>query len=311
MAVKLKGLGRGLDALLMPEPTKVDTPAAGITSLKIGDLTAGKYQPRRRFDDASLAELASSIKAQGIMQPIVVRSTANGKGTSDKPVGASDKPVAYEIIAGERRFRAAQLAGLVEVPVLVRDVDDRTALTLALIENLQRQDLNSIEQALGLKRLIAEFSFTHEQAAEAVGKSRSAVSNLLRLLELAAPVQERVMAGTLEMGHARALAPLAKDKQIMLAEKIAINGLSVRATETLVKQETDASANRSPGVPTHRSKQEKLALRDPDLDRLETELADTLGTYVEISHQANGQGELVIRYASLDQLDGIIARMKR
>ena len=304
MALKLKGLGRGLDALLMPEPTQVDAPAAGITSLKISDLTAGKYQPRRRFDDASLAELAASIKAQGIMQPIVVRRTATGKGTSDKPV-------AYEIIAGERRFRAAQLAGLVEVPVLVKDVDDRTALTLALIENLQRQDLNAIEEALGLQRLIAEFNFTHEQAADAVGKSRSAVSNLLRLLELAAPVQDRVMAGTLEMGHARALAPLAKDKQIMLAEKIAINGLSVRATEALVKDETGAETKKRPGVPTSRSKQEKLALRDPDLDRLETELADNLGTYVEISHQASGQGELVIRYASLDQLDGIIARMKR
>lgn len=296
MAVKLKGLGRGLDALLMPEPTKLDTPAAGITSLKIGELTAGKYQPRRRFDDASLAELASSIKAQGIMQPIIVRSTASGK---------------HEIIAGERRFRAAQLAGLAEVPVLVKDVDDRTALTLALIENLQRQDLNAIEEALGLQRLIAEFSFTHEQAAEAVGKSRSAVSNLLRLLELAAPVQDRVMAGTLEMGHARALAPLAKDKQVMFAEKIAISGLSVRTTEALVKDELGADTKKRPGVPTHRSKQEKLALRDPDLDRLETELADNLGTYVEISHQASGQGELVIRYASLDQLDGIIARMKR
>ncbi len=304
MAIKLKGLGRGLDALLMPEPTKLDAPAADITSLKLGELIAGKYQPRRRFDDASLAELAASIKAQGIMQPIVVRATTTGKG-------AGDKRVAYEIIAGERRFRAAQLAGLVEVPVLVKDVDDKTALTLALIENLQRQDLNAIEEALGLQRLIAEFNFTHEQAADAVGKSRSAVSNLLRLLELAAPVQDRVIAGTLEMGHARALAPLTKDKQIMLAEKIAINGLSVRATEALVKDETGVEAKKRPGIPTARSKQEKLALRDPDLDRLETELADNLGTYVEISHQANGQGELVIRYASLDQLDGIIARMKR
>ena len=299
MAMKLKGLGRGLDALLMPEPTPVDARAAGITTLKISALTAGKYQPRRRFDDASLAELAASIKAQGIMQPIVVRKTASSK---------------HEIIAGERRFRAAQLAGLNEVPVLVKDVDDKTALTLALIENLQRQDLNAIEEALGLQRLIAEFNFTHEQAAEAVGKSRSAVSNLLRLLELAAPVQDRVMAGTLEMGHARALAPLAKDKQVMLAENIAINGLSVRATEALVKQETGATEKKRPGVPTHRSKQEKLGLvmpRDADLDRLETELADTLGTYVEITHQASGQGELVIRYASLDQLDGLIARMKR
>ncbi len=298
MAVKLKGLGRGLDALLMPEPTKVDAPAAGVTSLKVGDMIAGKYQPRRRFDDASLAELSASIKAQGIMQPIVVRKTGAGK---------------HEIIAGERRFRAAQLTGLAEVPVIVKEVDDKTALTLALIENLQRQDLNAIEEAHGLQRLIAEFSFTHEQAAEAVGKSRSAVSNLLRLLELAAPVQDRVIAGTLEMGHARALATLPKDKQVMLAEKIAINDLSVRATEALVKEESGAASKR-PGVPTAKSKQGKLDLpvtRDPDLDRLETELADSLGTYVSIAHQANGQGELVIRYASLDQLDGLITRMKR
>ena len=298
MAVKLKGLGRGLDALLMPEPTRVDAPAAGVTSLKVADMIAGKYQPRRRFDDASLAELSASIKAQGIMQPIVVRKTASGK---------------HEIIAGERRFRAAQLTGLAEVPVIVKEVDDKTALTLALIENLQRQDLNAIEEAHGLQRLIAEFSFTHEQAAEAVGKSRSAVSNLLRLLELAAPVQDRVIAGTLEMGHARALATLPKDKQVMLAEKIAINDLSVRATEALVKEESSATGKR-PGVPTAKSKQGKLdlpATRDPDLDRLETELADALGTYVSIVHQSGGQGELVIRYASLDQLDGLIARMKR
>ncbi|HOB02286.1 MAG TPA: ParB/RepB/Spo0J family partition protein [Casimicrobium huifangae] len=298
MAVKLKGLGRGLDALLMPEPTRVDAPAAGVTSLKVADMIAGKYQPRRRFDDASLAELSASIKAQGIMQPIVVRKTVSGK---------------HEIIAGERRFRAAQLAGLAEVPVIVKEVDDKTALTLALIENLQRQDLNAIEEAHGLQRLIAEFSFTHEQAAEAVGKSRSAVSNLLRLLELAAPVQDRVIAGTLEMGHARALATLPKDKQVMLAEKIAINDLSVRATEALVKEESSATGKR-PGVPTAKSKQGKLdlpATRDPDLDRLETELADALGTYVSIVHQSGGQGELVIRYASLDQLDGLIARMKR
>ena len=298
MAVKLKGLGRGLDALLMPEPTRVDAPAAGVTSLKVADMIAGKYQPRRRFDDASLAELSASIKAQGIMQPIVVRKTVSGK---------------HEIIAGERRFRAAQLAGLAEVPVIVKEVDDKTALTLALIENLQRQDLNAIEEAHGLQRLIAEFSFTHEQAAEAVGKSRSAVSNLLRLLELAAPVQDRVIAGTLEMGHARALATLPKDKQVMLAEKIAINDLSVRATEALGKEESSATGKR-PGVPTAKSKQGKLdlpATRDPDLDRLETELADALGTYVSIVHQSGGQGELVIRYASLDQLDGLIARMKR
>jgi ParB family transcriptional regulator, chromosome partitioning protein len=302
MAVKLKGLGRGLDALLMPEPAKMATAAAsGIPMLKIAELKAGKYQPRRRFDDAALAELAASIKAQGIMQPIVVRKTESG---------------AHEIIAGERRFRAAQLAGLTEVPVVIKEVDDKTALTLALIENLQRQDLNAIEEAEGIQRLIAEFKFTHEQAADAVGKSRSAVSNLLRLLDLAAAVQDRVVAGTLEMGHARALATLPKDKQVMFAEKIAINALSVRATEALVRAESESQAKppsgtKRPGVPTAKSKQEKLLLRDPDLDRLETDLADALGTYVEIAHTASGQGELIVRYATLDQLDGILTKLRK
>jgi ParB family transcriptional regulator, chromosome partitioning protein len=303
MATKLKGLGRGLDALLMPEPAKMATAAAsGIPMLKIADMIAGKYQPRRRFDDTSLAELAASIKSQGIMQPIVVRKVANGKN---------------EIIAGERRFRAAQLAGLTEVPVVIKEVDDKTALTLALIENLQRQDLNAIEEAEGIQRLIAEFKFTHEQAAEAVGKSRSAVTNLLRLLELAQPVQDRVVAGTLEMGHARALASLPKDKQMMLAEKIAINAMSVRATEALVKDELDAKSTTS-GAANKTKKSSKAqridpadAVRDSDLDRLETDLADALGTYVEIVHAKDGKGELIIRYASLDQLDGILAKVKK
>jgi ParB family transcriptional regulator, chromosome partitioning protein len=303
MVVKLKGLGRGLDALLMPEPAKVNAPASsGIPMLKIADMIAGKYQPRRRFDDASLAELAASIKSQGIMQPIIVRKTANGKN---------------EIIAGERRFRAAQLAGLVEVPVVIKEVDDKTALTLALIENLQRQDLNAIEEAEGIQRLIAEFKFTHEQAAEAVGKSRSAVSNLLRLLELAPPVKDRVIAGTLEMGHARALASLPPDKQVMLAEKIAINALSVRATEALVKDELEAK-NATSGATSKAKKSSKsqriapeAAVRDTDLDRLENDLADALGTYVEIVHTNEGKGELIVRYASLEQLDGILAKLRK
>jgi ParB family transcriptional regulator, chromosome partitioning protein len=303
MAVKLKGLGRGLDALLMPEPAKVNAPASsGIPILKIADMIAGKYQPRRRFDDASLAELAASIKSQGIMQPIIVRKTANGKN---------------EIIAGERRFRAAQLAGLVEVPVVIKEVDDKTALTLALIENLQRQDLNAIEEAEGIQRLIAEFKFTHEQAAEAVGKSRSAVSNLLRLLELAPPVKDRVVAGTLEMGHARALASLPPDKQVMLAEKIAINLLSVRATEALVKDELEAKSATSGATSKAKksSKSQRIApedaVRDTDLDRLENDLADALGTYVEIVHTNEGKGELIVRYASLEQLDGILAKLRK
>jgi ParB family chromosome partitioning protein len=317
MATKLKGLGRGLDALLMPAPAKLNAPVenaeGGIASMKVSDLHAGKYQPRKRFDDASLAELAASIKTQGIMQPIVVRKAAG-------PSGASSGKC--EIIAGERRFRAAQLAGLTEVPVIVKDVDDKTALTLALIENLQRQDLNAIEEALGLQRLISEFKFTHEQAADAVGKSRSAVTNLLRLLELAQPVQDRVVAGTLEMGHARALASLPKDKQIMLAENIAINALSVRATEALVKDALDAkSANDSNAKTGGASKSSSAAkgkriapedaVRDSDLDRLETDLADALGTYVQIVHTKDGKGELVIRYATLDQLDGILAKLRK
>ncbi len=303
MATKLKGLGRGLDALLMPEPAKVNAPASsGIPMLKIAEIVAGKYQPRRRFDDAALAELAASIKSQGIMQPIVVRKTASGKN---------------EIIAGERRFRAAQLAGLTEVPVVIKEVDDKTALTLALIENLQRQDLNAIEEAEGIQRLIAEFKFTHEQAAEAVGKSRSAVTNLLRLLELAPPVKDRVVAGTIEMGHARALASLPNDKQVMLAEKIAINALSVRATEALVKDELEATPSTSSASNKTKksSKAQRIdpadAVRDGDLDRLETDLADALGTYVQIVHAKDGKGELVIRYASLDQLDGILAKLRK
>lgn len=302
---KPKGLGRGLEALLGPKvddsvgSAGTDGANPGLpASLLLADMVPGQYQPRTRMDEGALYELAESIKAQGIMQPIVVRRTASGK---------------HEIIAGERRFRAARLAGLADVPVIVKEVDDKTALTLALIENLQRQDLNAIEEAHGLQRLIAEFSFTHEQAAEAVGKSRSAVSNLLRLLDLAAPVQERVIAGTLEMGHARALATLPKDRQVMLAEKIAINGLSVRATEALVKEASGAAeeAGRARRGGRRQGRLDLEVVRDPDLDRLETELADALGTYVSIAHHAGGQGELIIRYASLDQLDGLIARIKR
>lgn len=302
MAPKLKGLGRGLDALLMPEPARVDAPAGtgGLATLALDQLVAGRYQPRHRFDEAALADLAASIRTQGLMQPIVVRRLADGR---------------HEIIAGERRFRAARLAGLERVPVIVREVDDATALTLALIENLQRQDLNPIEEAHGLRRLIDDFGFTHEQAAQAVGKSRSAVTNLLRLLDLAEPVRERLIAGTLEAGAARALATLPRDRQVLLAERIAIQGLSVRAVEALVKAEgegTPAAGGRGGrpsgkrGASSHRSDD----ATDPDLARLETELSDTLGTYVTLRHQSGGQGELVIRYADLEQLDGILARLR-
>ncbi|MFN3630209.1 MAG: ParB/RepB/Spo0J family partition protein [Casimicrobiaceae bacterium] len=305
MAPKLKGLGRGLDALLMPEPARVDAlaGASGLAMVALDQLVAGRYQPRSRFDEATLADLAASIKTQGLMQPIVVRQLADGR---------------HEIIAGERRFRAARLAGLDRVPVIVREVDDATALTLALIENLQRQDLNPIEEAQGLRRLIDEFGFTHEQAAQAVGKSRSAVTNLLRLLDLAEPVRERLIAGTLEAGAARALATLPRDRQVLLAERIAIQGLSVRAVEALVKAEgegraeTGRSSGRSSGKRSAHGGRapHSSEVTDPDLARLETELSDALGTYVALRHQASGQGELVIRYADLEQLDGILARLR-
>ncbi|MCS6996847.1 MAG: ParB/RepB/Spo0J family partition protein [Casimicrobiaceae bacterium] len=292
MAPKLKGLGRGLDALLMPETALRDPSSAGVRTLPLSELVPGRFQPRRHFDEASLSELAESIRAQGLMQPIVVRKLGEGR---------------YEIIAGERRFRAAERAGLQEVPVLVREVDDATALTLALIENLQRKDLNPIEEAEGLARLIREFGFTHEQAGAAVGKSRSAVSNLLRLLELAPAVRERVLEGKLEAGAARALATLPRDRQVLLAERIALQGLSVRAVEALVKSESAAAAQREASRGTDRS---RPSARDPDLVRIETELADLLGAAVTIRQGRGGRGELVIRYANLEQFDGLLVRLR-
>jgi len=294
---KPKGLGLGLEALLGPKVS--DTPAPerdGMPStLKLEQMQAGKYQPRTRMDEGSLYELAESIKAQGIMQPILVRPIT--------PSGA----VAYEIIAGERRFRAARLAGLREVPVLVKPVPDESAAAMALIENIQREDLNPLEEAQGLKRLTDEFGLTHEQAAQAVGRSRSAASNLLRLLNLSTPVQNMLMAGDLDMGHARALLPLEGAVQITTASEIAAKKLSVREAEKLVAK-TQGAARQAPLL---RVKGDKSR----DVLRLEEELADALGATVEVrvkkrSKRGGQSGELAIHFDSLDALSGILDKLR-
>ncbi|BAL22457.1 ParB/RepB/Spo0J family partition protein [Azoarcus sp. KH32C] len=278
---KLKGLGRGLDALLAGNS---DDEAAGeLQTLAIADLQPGKYQPRTRMDPGSLEELAASIKAQGVMQPILVR-----------PVNGSR----YEIIAGERRWRAAQIAELPDVPCLVREIPDEAALAMSLIENIQREDLNPLEEANGIQRLIDEFSMTHQQAADAVGRSRPAASNLLRLLNLARPVQELLMAGDIDMGHARAILPLDGANQIQLANQVAARGLSVRDTERLVQHIIQPRPKKTPPP------------ADRDLQRLEEELADTIGATVRIKTGRKGAGELKISFGSLDQLDGVLARLR-
>jgi ParB family chromosome partitioning protein len=278
-----KGLGRGLDALLGGESTST---AASTGVLPLDQLRPGKYQPRTRMNPESLRELAESIKAQGVMQPVLVRSVGDG----------------YEIIAGERRVRAAAIAGLHEVPVIIKQVPDNAALAMALIENIQREDLNPLEEAHGVQRLIREFHFTHEQAAQAIGRSRSATSNLLRLTNLAAPVQQMVLDGKLDMGHARALLALSAAQQIQLGNRIAAEQLSVRATEALVARGGAAKARKT---------SKKAPARARDIVRLEDELADTLGAAVRLQADARGKGELTIKFASLDQLEGIVARLRR
>jgi ParB family chromosome partitioning protein len=250
--------------------------------LAVGTLQPGKYQPRTRMDPGSLEELAASIKAQGLIQPISVRPVGNGR---------------FEIIAGERRWRAAQIAGLSEVPVLIRDIPDDAALAMSLIENIQREDLNPLEEAAGIQRLIDEFTMTHQQAADAVGRSRSAASNLLRLLQLAKPAQDMLMAGDIEMGHARALLPLSKGEQGRIAAMVADKGYSVRETERMVARELNP--------PVKKGGDKKP---DRDLLRLEEELSDRLGATVKISSNRKGGGSLTIRFGSLDQLDGLLAR---
>ncbi|MDD5329082.1 MAG: ParB/RepB/Spo0J family partition protein [Sulfuricella sp.] len=277
--VKMKGLGRGLDALLAGNDS--DSGGDALKNLAIAKLQPGKYQPRSQMDQDSLAELAASIKSQGIMQPILVRALAVGD---------------YEIIAGERRWRAARLAGLTEVPVLVREVPDEAALAMSLIENIQRENLNPLEEATGIQRLINEFSMTHQLAAEAVGRSRSAVSNLLRLLNLAAPVQEMLLHNRLDMGHARALLGLTNAAQVAAANEIAGKGLSVREAERLVQRQQQ---------PEPKPK----AKPDRDILRLQEELAERLGAMVTLKAQNKGRGKLIINYDSLEQLDNIIGRL--
>ncbi|MES2741702.1 MAG: ParB/RepB/Spo0J family partition protein [Pseudomonadota bacterium] len=291
---KLKGLGRGLDALLggadLAQPDQLD--AGAPSALDVSQLQAGKYQPRTRMDEGGLNELAASIKSQGVMQPILVR-----------PVGQDtlSGQIRYEIIAGERRFRAAQLAGLSQIPVLVREVDDQTAAAMALIENIQREDLNPLEEAQGISRLITDFAFTHEQAATAVGRSRSAVSNLLRLMNLAMPVQTMLMAGDIDMGHARALLAVDGATQIALANEVVAKRLSVRETEKLVNRTIEQQAN-----PVTARQKEKSG----DIARLEEELSDVLATPVVFKMGAKGRGQMVIDFADLDVLDGLLARLR-
>jgi ParB family transcriptional regulator, chromosome partitioning protein len=277
---KMKGLGRGLDALLA---ANTSTEASRQETLAVGALQPGKYQPRTRMDPGSLEELAASIKAQGLIQPISVRPVSAGR---------------YEIIAGERRWRAAQIAGLTEVPVLVRDIPDDAVLAMSLIENIQREDLNPLEEAAGLQRLIDEFSMTHQQAADAVGRSRSAASNLLRLLQLVKPAQDMLMAGDIEMGHARALLPLPKAEQGRLASIVVEKGWSVRETERAVARELNPQ-----------TKQVQRQAPNRDLERLEEDLADSLGAPVKISANRKGAGSVTIRFSTLDQLDGLLARL--
>lgn len=285
MSAKHKGLGRGLDALLGGSPkTRGEEELA---QLPVGALRPGKYQPRTRMDEVSLAELADSIRSRGVIQPIVVR-----------PVGDSQ----YEILAGERRWRAARIANLERIPALIREVPDEAALGIGLIENIQREDLNPIEEASGLKRLIDEFKLTHEEVARAIGRSRVGVTNLLRLLELAPAVQAMVQDGAIDMGHARALLALSKARQIEIARQVAEKGLSVRETERLVQEVHAAPKTSAHHVP---------AKLDPDTRRLQEELSEALGAMVRIKPRQGGKGSVVIDYASLDELEGLLGRLKR
>jgi ParB family chromosome partitioning protein len=286
--VKIKGLGRGLDALLGGDN---DAPAAAATgdavnTLPVNALQPGKYQPRTRMDQEALNALAASIKAQGIMQPILVRPVGDGK---------------HEIIAGERRWRAARIAGLSSVPVLVRNVPDQQALAVALIENIQREDLNALEEAAGLDRLIREFSLTHQAVADAVGKSRTTVTNLLRLLDLPPPVRDLLAQGQLEMGHARALLVLPADQQIALAREAAAEGWSVREVERRV----------GVGLKKNAPAGKRTARKDRDVARLEEEVSNRLGTTVQIKTGSRaGSGSVVIVYRTLEQLDALLSRFK-
>ena len=316
---KPKGLGRGLDALLGPSlslggaDSTPATPAGTPMMLSRADMRAGQYQPRTRMDEGALYELAESIRSQGIMQPILVRKLSeSARNSVDKDPDAPNSGANYEIIAGERRFRAARLAGLTEVPVLVREVPDEAAAAMSLIENIQREDLNPLEEAQGLQRLVNEFSLTHEQAAKAVGRSRSAASNLLRLLALAEPVQTMLMAGDIDMGHARALLSLEGAAQITAANQVNAKKMSVRETESLVKRlgaEFNLTASRKAGGPAEKS---------GDVRRVEEDLSDLLMAQVEVrikkktkrAGKMEQAGELAIHFGSLDELNGLIDRLR-
>ncbi|MCK5888908.1 MAG: ParB/RepB/Spo0J family partition protein [Methylococcales bacterium] len=291
MAVKKRGLGRGLNALLGDDVSPAPLPVLAEKKKKTHDfqtlpiefLQRGKYQPRQDMNPEALQELADSITSQGIIQPIVVRLVDTDK---------------YEIIAGERRWRAAQLATLQDVPVIIKDIDDRTAMAIALIENIQREDLNALEESEALRRLVDEFEMTHQQVADAVGKSRAAVSNLLRLLELHGDVKDLLGKGQIEMGHARALLSLDGSKQIAIAHKIVAQGLTVRAVEKLIKE----LGNKKEGTPVKK--------QDTDTLRLQEQLTEKTGTKVVINHKQNGKGKLVFSYTSLEELDGLINRIQ-
>ena len=298
MAAKKTGLGRGLDALLgdaqvtSPPPAAtnaVEPPAEGVSLIAVDLLRRGVYQPRRHMDQAALEDLARSIKAQGLVQPIVVRPIASGGASGER----------YEIVAGERRWRAAQIAGLQDIPAVIRDIPDSAAIAVALIENIQREDLNPLEEATAIRRLIDEFELTHQEAADAIGRSRTAVTNLLRLLELCPEAKALVEAGELEMGHGRALLGLVNTRQqAEVAGLVARKGLSVRETEQLVRRmlagKPAAAKTRSP---------------DPDVRRLQDDLSEKLGAKVQIRTSPKGRGQLIISYNSLDELDGILGHI--
>ncbi|MGE4458738.1 ParB/RepB/Spo0J family partition protein [Stenotrophomonas sp. Y-13] len=297
-AAKKRGLGRGLDALLGPKgavtPVSVAAvaepqPGEVLRKLQIDLLQPGKYQPRREMDEAKLSELSESIKAQGVIQPILVRQVEGGR---------------YEIVAGERRWRASRLAGLDEVPVVVRELEDRTVIAMALIENIQREDLNPLEEAEALQRLISEFSLTHAEAAQAVGRSRASVSNLLRLIDLPAGVRVLLESRRLEMGHARALLTLAPELATKLAQDAADEGWSVREVEHRAQQ---FAAGKVPGA---RKSRPAPSAPQADIASLETELSESLGTRVAINHGRGGKGKLVIHYTDLDTLDGVLERLR-
>jgi ParB family transcriptional regulator, chromosome partitioning protein len=291
MAAKKRGLGRGLDALLGGEEAgnaQADGKTDGeLRTLPIDRIGPGKYQPRQHWNEDALSELADSIRAQGLIQPVVVRAIGRNK---------------YELIAGERRWRAAQKAGLDELPALVREVPEQSVLAMALIENIQRQELTALEEAHALKRLIDEFDLTHQQTAEAVGRSRAAVSNLLRLLDMPEPVRDLLDEGKLEMGHARALLTLDADLAVPLARQASRLGWSVRELEEAVRRAQNGSGKKGKSAPA--------ATRNPDVERLENELAEKFATRVQLAQGRGGKGKLVIHYHSLDELDGILGKMR-